>query len=55
VFDSDVEHVSFLISLLARNMIFFHFKFLQANLRSGKRSLFMAGLGQYFASLRRCS
>ena len=36
----------------AWNMVFFHFKFLYANLRSGKGGTFMVGPGRPLASLR---
>jgi len=38
-----------------KNIIFFHFKFLEANLRGGKGGTFMVGPGRHFASLPRCS
>jgi len=39
----------------ARNIIFFHFKFLKANLRGGKGGTFIVGPGQHLASLCHCA
>jgi len=48
VFDSVVHDVLiFLISLLRANIIIFHFKFLQADLRGGKGGTFMVGPGRH--------
>ena len=49
-FGSDFQGA--LLFLEARNMVFFHFKFLLVNLRSGKCGIFIARAGRHLASIR---